>query len=86
MFVLAFYKLRIFHANQTTKCLRNQGRTKGEGWSATGWLRPPINFIAGRPKAALLVWFFVDFRCGVSFVLSLFLLCINYIEIYKNRC
>ena len=22
-----------FHANQTTKCLRNLGRTKGEGWS-----------------------------------------------------
>ena len=21
------------NANQTTKCLRNQGRTKGEGWS-----------------------------------------------------
>ena len=27
------YELGIFHANQTTKCLRNQGRTKGEGWS-----------------------------------------------------
>ena len=26
-------KLEIFHANQTTMCLRNQGRTKGEGWS-----------------------------------------------------
>ena len=26
-------ELGIFHANQTTKCLRNQGRTKGEGWS-----------------------------------------------------
>ena len=26
------YELGIFHANQTTKCLRNQGRTKGEGW------------------------------------------------------
>ena len=23
----------IFHANQTTKCLKNQGRTNGEGWS-----------------------------------------------------
>ena len=22
-----------FHANRTTKCLRNQGRTKGEVWS-----------------------------------------------------
>ena len=27
---------------------------------------PPSNFIAGRPKAALLCWFFGDFRCGVS--------------------
>ena len=27
------YELGIFHANQTTKCLRNQVRTKGEGWS-----------------------------------------------------
>ena len=25
----------------------------------------PSNFIAGRPKAALLFWFFSDFRCGV---------------------
>ena len=23
------------------------------------------NFFAGRPKAALLFWFFSDFRCGV---------------------
>ena len=27
------YELGIFHANQTTKCLRDQSRTKGEGWS-----------------------------------------------------
>ena len=26
---------------------------------------PPSNFIAGRPKAALLFWFFGAFRCGV---------------------
>ena len=26
---------------------------------------PPSNFIAGRPKAALLSWFFGGFRCGV---------------------
>ena len=29
------YELGIFHANQTTKCLRNQNRTKGEGWSTS---------------------------------------------------
>ena len=28
-------------------------------------LKPPNNFIAGRPKAALLFWFFSDFRCDV---------------------
>ena len=27
------YELGIFHANQTTKCLKNLGRTKGKGWS-----------------------------------------------------
>ena len=27
----------------------------------------PGNFVAGRPKAALLFWFFGDFRCGVVF-------------------
>ena len=35
---------------------------------------PPSNFIAGRPKGALLVWFFCGFRC--DYVL-LFLLDIN---------
>ena len=30
---ICIYELGIFHANQTTMCLRNQGRTKGEGWS-----------------------------------------------------
>ena len=36
----------------------------------------PSNFIDGRPKAALLFWFFGDFRCGVLF-LRLFSLSIN---------
>ena len=27
--------------------------------------KPFCNFVAGRPKAALLFWFFGDFRCGV---------------------
>ena len=25
----------------------------------------PSNFVAGHPKAALLIWFFGGFRCGV---------------------
>ena len=29
---LCIYELGIFHANRTTKCLRNQSRTKDEGW------------------------------------------------------
>ena len=46
-------------------CLMNQGRTTSEGWSTTNQFKPPSNFIAGRPKAALLFWFFGGFRCGV---------------------
>ena len=56
------YGLGIFHANQTTKCLKNQSRTKVEG----------------RSKAALLIWFFSDFRCSV-------LLFIVLLVIYKYR-
>ena len=36
--------------------------------------------IAGRPKAALLFWFFVDFRCG-----ALLFMVIHVIYKYKNR-
>ena len=32
-FPLNIYELGLFHANRTTQCLRNQGRTNGEGWS-----------------------------------------------------
>ena len=41
---------------------------------------PPVIFIAGRPKAALLFWFFGDFRCG-----ALFFMVIRVIYKYKNR-
>ena len=58
----------------------NQDRTKGEGWSTENWLKLPSNFVSGRPTAALLYWFFGDFKCGVP----LFLLYIN-IKIDKNR-
>ena len=37
-------------------------------------------FIAGRPKAALLLWFFGDFRCG-----ALLLVATHVIYKYKNR-
>ena len=41
---------------------------------------PPVIFIAGRPKAALLFWFFGDFRCG-----ALLCMVIHVIHKYKNR-
>ena len=42
--------------------------------------RKPSNFIAGRPKAVLLFWFFGDFRCGV---LLFFVILVIYE--YRNR-
>ena len=39
-----------------------------------------VIFIAGRPKAALLFWFFGDFRCG-----ALLFMVIHVIYKYKNR-
>ena len=44
----------------------------------------PSKFIAGRPKAALLCWFFSDFRCGVP--LFIVILVIYKYKIGKNRC
>ena len=41
---------------------------------------PPVIFIAGRPKAALLLWFCGDFRCG-----ALLFVVIHVIYKYKNR-
>ena len=61
-------------------CLMNQGRIKGEGWSTANKLKPPSNFIAGRPKAALLFWFFGGFRCDVP----LFIVILDIYK-YKNR-
>ena len=45
-----------------------------------GFLSPPVIFIAGRPKAALLFWFFGDFRCG-----ALLFMVIHVIYKYKNK-
>ena len=43
-------------------------------------LNPPVIFISGRSKAALLFWFFGDFRCG-----ALLFIVIHVIYKYKNR-
>ena len=48
-------------------------------------VQAPSNFIAGRPRAALLFWFFGDFRCGVLLFIVIVVLYI-FIEIGKNRC
>ena len=45
--------------------IASMSRTKGEGWSTANWLRPPTGFVADRPKAALLFWFFGGFGCDV---------------------
>ena len=70
----------IFHSKQTTKCLRNQGRTKDEGCSIANWLKPLCNFIAGRPKAALLFWFCSYLSCCAPLFIVIIVL-----YKYKNR-
>ena len=49
------------------------------GRPQTSW-SPLVIFIAGRPKAAVLFWFFGDFRCG-----ALLFMVIYVIYKYKNR-
>ena len=46
MFLRAMYELGIFHA---IECLRNHGRTKGEGWSIAIWFKPPSNLLLAVP-------------------------------------
>ena len=41
---------------------------------------PHSNFIDGRPKAALLIWFFGDFSCGVPLFIVILVM-----YKYKNR-
>ena len=55
---------------------QNQGR----GLVARKLVQAPSIFIAGRPKAALLFWFFGDFRCGVPLFVVVLV-----IYKYKNR-
>ena len=59
-------------------------RTKAEARARVG--RPqtsssphplPSNFIAGRRKAALLLWFFGDFRCGVLLFMVILIISVH---------
>ena len=54
------------------------------GRPQTSWSPSPSNFIAGRPKAALLFWFFGDFRCGLPLFICILVLYIN-IKKGENR-
>ena len=58
----------------------NQNRRKGEVGRPQTSSSPPVTVIAGRPQAALLFWFFGDFRCG-----ALLFMVIHVIYKYKNR-
>ena len=57
--------------------LENLGARVGRPQTSSS---PPVIFIAGRPKAALLFLFFGDFRCG-----ALLFMVIHVIYKYKNR-
>ena len=66
----------------SVKGKRKRGRQK-KRWedNIKEWTgSPPVIFIAGRPKAALLLWFFGDFRCG-----ALLFVVIHVIYKYNNR-
>ena len=63
------------HSDFKVKCLTFGLYTQV---SDSGPLGPLV--IAGRPKAALLFWFFGDFRCG-----ALLFMVIHVIYKYKNR-
>ena len=71
----------IFHDGRVASdafCYKTEARARvGRPQTSSS---PPVIFIAGRPNAALLFWFFGDFRCG-----ALFMLYIN-IKIGKNSC
>ena len=61
--------------------LSNDSRqNQGRGLVDHKLVKDPSNFIAGLPKAALLFWFFGDFRCGVLLFMVVFV-----IHKYKNR-
>ena len=63
-----YFRLRINHlnCNAAVKCYR---------LSFDENLKPSSNFIAGRPKVALLFWFFGGFRCGVPLFIAMLVIC-----------
>ena len=71
-----FYSFLLFAVVLSGEQKQNQGR----GFLDCKLVQDPSNFIAGRPKAALLFWFFGDFRSGVL----LFMVILGIYK-YKNR-
>ena len=59
----------------------NPGRTKGEVLSTENAFKSSSNFIAGRPKAALMFWYFGDFRCGVPLFIVLLVIKMGKIDV-----
>ena len=77
LFVCVLFVLfSLFVVVLSRKPKQNQGR----GLVAANSFKPTGNFIAGRPEAALLFWFFGDFRCGVPLVIVIYV-----IYKYKKR-
>ena len=63
---------------------KNQGRGLVDRELVQAPPPPPSNFIAGHPKAALLFWFFGDFRCGA--LLFMVILVLYKYKIGQNSC
>ena len=55
----------------------------GRGLVDRKLVEAPSNFIAGRPEAALLVWFFGDFKCRLPLFIVI-LVIYKYKKIGKN--
>ena len=86
LFVCALFVLYLlFIVVMSGEPKQNQGRGLVDCKLVQAPPPPPSNFITGRPKAALLFWFFGDFRCGVPLYIVILVIYIN-VKIGKNRC
>ena len=80
-FLLVFYSfLFCFFFVVVRSCFSGEAELRARVGRPQTSSSPPVIFIAGRPKAALLFWFFGDFRCG-----ALLFMVIHVIYKYKNR-
>ena len=75
LLILSMYRNKIEFFSETFSIIQNKKVDRK-------LVQAPCNFIAGRPKAALLFWSFGDFRCGVPLFIVILVTCIYN---YKNR-